>query len=717
MEILRFILLNTDPGLTTVFCLMIGVLLVLAVTGAVKQSDDATAMDVAFLYARRCIMILLCAAGPLLVIGLYAYAYAIYGFDGERATSFMKLWYGEFRKSIADLWWCFLVVLSAPMFLRMIMLRWVRPKISGWLRKFRVQASGDALSDIRIDMDNLKAKDFNPLDYYLKGQMFLGLDDKGEAIYMADELFRKNHAKVIGPSQTGKGVMLGVLLDQAIMKGWGAWFVDQKPDDFIYDIMRESCERHGRPAPLVLDLNGVGPGSYGPFIGGTRRERRERVVKTFGMADNGTNADFFKREERKVLDYLMPLWDGTLGQLAKLLKGKHPEINEQMANWVREKNGSIESNVSEFMQLDTLRATVEESFDVAAALNSGAVVYVRSNINDTIVRKACIALLDEVVQIVLKKRLEHPTYLSLDEVRFIVSQNLADALATILSKNVFASIAYQALTDLLNLPDKTLNAESIKGGIDINTQITLTYRANDYETALWLANMTGIAQKTVTKMEKVEVNKGGAEVWGDERSVGQVEETTVTTNQLLALPARVSALIRPNHLAVIIYTCWITVKEAKGLPPRNPVQPPALPAKPPAATTPAPTTASTSTEEDPFDSNAANSDDPFASLNENPGDDPFAALASATDDPFSSIDSDEINGPSEDPFAGTTGDDEARFIPEPDAPKKPAGKAKLSADQLAAIEAAGLAITSPGSPKPKPAAKADLSSLDDIEGI
>lgn len=157
--------------------------------------------------------------------------------------------------------------------------------------------------------------------------------------------------------------------------------------------------------------------------------------------------------------------------------------------------------------------------------------------------------------------------------RFIVSQNLADALATILSKNVFASIAYQALTDLLNLPDKTLNAESIKGGIDINTQITLTYRANDYETALWLANMTGIAQKTVTKMEKVEVNKGGAEVWGDERSVGQVEETTVTTNQLLALPARVSALIRPNHLAVIIYTCWITVKEAKGLPPRNPVQP------------------------------------------------------------------------------------------------------------------------------------------------
>lgn len=716
MEILRFILLNTNPGLTTVFCVLIGVLLLLAVTGAVKESDDATVMDLAFLYVRRCTMILLCACGPLLVVGLYIYAYAVYGYDGDRATQFMQLWYGEFRKSIEDLWWCFLVVLSAPMFLRMIMLRWVRPKINSWLRKFRVQASGDALSDIRVDMDKLKAKDFNPQDFYREGQMFLGLDDSGEGIYMADELFRKNHSKVIGPSQTGKGIMLGVLLDQAIMKGWGAWFVDQKPDDFIYDIMRESCERHGRPAPLVLDLNGVGPGSYGPFIGGNRRERRERVVKTFGMADNGTNADFFKREERKVLDYLMPLWDGTLGQLAKLVKGNHPEINEQMKSWVKEKNGSIESNVSEFMQLDTLRATVEESFKVEEALRSGAVVYVRSNINDTIVRKACIALLDELVQIALKKPLAHPTYLVLDEIRFIVSQTLADALATVLSKNVFMALTYQALTDLLNLPDKTLNAQSIKGGIDINTQITLTYRANDFETAEWLASLTGKAQKTVTKMEKVEVNKGGAEVWGDERSVGQVEETTVTTNQLLALPARVSALIRPNHLAVIIYTCWINVKEFKGLPPRNAAQPPTPQAiiAPVAATALTPT--SEVAEDDPFASSVAATDDPFASLENHTEDDPFAALASPEDDPFSSIDTNDITGPSDDPFAQTTADDDEQFTPEP-LPQKPAGKAKLTADQLAAIEAAGLAITSPRPPKPKPAAPVDLSSLDDIEGI
>ncbi|RMN12104.1 type IV secretory system conjugative DNA transfer family protein [Pseudomonas syringae group genomosp. 3] len=714
MEILRFILMNTDPGLTTLFSLMIGILLVLAVTGAVKESEDATAMDVALMYARRCIMIILCAAGPLMVVGLYAYAYAVYNFDGDRATAYMLLFYGEFKKSIANLWWCFLVVLAAPMFLRMLMLRWVRPKISGWLRKYRVQASGDALSDIRVEMDRLKQKNFNPREFYLEGQMFVGLDDHGEGIYIADDIWRKNHSKIIGPSQTGKGVFLGVILDQVIWKGWGAWFFDLKPDDYILDIMRESCERYGRPAPLILDLNGIGPGSYGPFIGGSRRDRRERVVKAFGMADNGTNADFFKREERKVLDYLLPLWDGSLGQLAKLLKGKHPEINEQMKNWVREKNGSIESNVSEFMQLDTMRATTDESFNVADAIQSGAVVYVRGSITDTIVRKACIALIDELVQLVLKTPAPVPTYLSLDEVKFIVSQSLADALATILSKNVFASIAYQGLSDLLNLPDKTLNAQAIKGGIDTNTQITLTYRANDFETADWLANNTGKGQLTVTKMEKVDVNKGGAEVWGDERSVGQVEETTVTTNQLLALPPRVCALIRPGNLAVILYTCWIPVKEAKGLPPRKPVAIPTLPAE--STTADAATKSAVAMDDDPFGSNESIEEDPFASLEEPGVVDPFEARPDVEGDPFSSTDSDELAGPPDDAFDQLSNANEHRFVPNTE-PTKPAGKPKLSDEQRKAIEAAGLAITGSRPSKPKPAPKADLSTLDDIEGI
>lgn len=714
MDLLRLILLNTNPGLTAVFSLLIGILLVLSVTGAVRETDETTALEVFLVWLRRAIIILLLVSLPAFILGLYVYSYAIYGYDWGRANQFMDMWFGEFKAAISELWWSLLVVLVMPMFVRAVMLRFIRPALSNWARKFRVKQSGDALSDIRVEIGKIKAKDFDPRSYYKDGYMFLGMDENGQPIYMEDEVFRKNHKKVLGPSQTGKGVLLGVLIDQAIKKGWGVWFVDQKPDDFIYDIMREACELYGREEPTIVDLNGVGPGSYAPFVFGTKRERRERVVKAFGMADTGTNADFFKRNERAVMDYLMPLWDGTLSHLEKLIRGKHPEIDDVKRQWIRANCGGIESNVSEFMQLDTLRATEEESFNVSDALTKGDVVYIRSHMKDTIVRKGCIAMLDELVQVALRKPLPAPVFLVLDECRFVVSDTLADALATVLSKGINMALAYQSVLDLLNLPDQSLNAESIKVGIETNTQVTLSYRANDFDTAEWVSNQTGEAQRTVSKLEKVDVNKGGAEVWGDERSVGQEGENLITTNQLLALPPRVCALIRPNTLSTLLYTSWINIKEVKGIPDRN-AKINLTASKPAAAATTAPAVADIET--DPFAAQATIEDaqeDPFSAMNEPaPQPDPFAEIEAIDDeaDPFAQSsqtevehDFSELEDAEADPFAAPV---------EP----KPAAKAKgeLSAEEQEAIKQAMSGILA--SPANKPKRSVDLSSIDNIEGI
>lgn len=744
MEILRFILLNTNPGLTALFSLLIGVLLVLSVTGAVRETDETTALEVFLVWLRRTIIILLTVSLPMFIAGLYVYSYVVYNHDWPAANQFMNLWFGEFKAAVKDLWWSLLVVLALPMFIRILMLRFVRPALSNWARKFRVKQSGDALSDIRVEVDKIKAKDFDPRTFYLPEKMFLGLDEHGQPIYMDDEVFLKNHKKVIGPSQTGKGVVLGVLLDQAIMKGWGAWFVDQKPDDFICDIMRESCERHGRESPKYLDLNGIGPGAYAPFANGTRRERRERVVKAYAMADSGTAADFYKSNERKVLDFIMPYWDGSLRQLDALLRGKHPEINDAKRNWIRENSGSLDSNTSEFMQLESLLATPEESFNVSDALLGADVVYVRSNMKDTIVRKGCIALLDEVVQVTMRNKLPRPVFIVLDEIKFIVSDTLADALATILSKGMNMALTYQAITDLLNLPDKSLNADSIRGGIDTNTQVTLSYRANDFETAKWVSDQTGLGQKTVTKMEKVDVNKAGAEVWGEERSVGQVEENFITTNQLLSLPPRVSALIRPNTLATLLYTCWIPVKSPQGMPGRNSATTQAPKAAALAAVTPEPI----AIEDDPFalDETATDDADPFAAMNDtDTTEDPFAAaiepetaaesfvstnddgeevdpfehaIANAKDDDFSTI---ELDEQSEDPFAAM-----ATTAPQPatEVKSNKGKKGALSAEEQEKIQQALSGILKSPASKPKESegqnkakTAVDLSSIDNIEGI
>ncbi len=53
----------------------------------------------------------------------------------------------------------------------------------------------------------------------------------------------------------------------------------------------------------------------------------------------------------------------------------------------------------------------------------------------------------------------------IDEARFVISSEVADSLATILSSNASLSIAYQERDDLLNIPDeKPQIAQSIKKG-------------------------------------------------------------------------------------------------------------------------------------------------------------------------------------------------------------------------------------------------------------
>ncbi|MBN3470682.1 TraM recognition domain-containing protein [Pseudomonas savastanoi pv. phaseolicola] len=719
MELLRQILLNTNPGLATVFAFMLGLMIVLSVSGAVRETDERTAFDLSMIFLRRAILIILFVTLPVFMACLYGYAYVEYGYDWYKANRYMALFFGELRAAIGSMWWSLIVVLVLPMFLRALAGRFIRPAISNFLRRFRVKQSADALSDIRIEVGRIKPKDFTPSHYYKDDYFFLGLGEDDEPIYMEDEIFRKNHKKVLGPSQTGKGVLLGVLIDQAIRKGWGVWFIDQKPDDFICDIMRESCARNKRPEPTYVDLNGIGPGSYAPFVFGTRRERSERLVKSFALGDTGTTADYYKQNERKVVHTIMPLWDGTLSHLDQLIKGKHPELSESTRNWIRNNCGSIESNLLEFMQLDTLRATEDESFNVSEALTRGDVVYVRSHMKDSIVRKACIALLDELVQVALRKPLPKPVFLVLDECRFIVSDTLADSLATLLSKGINAALAYQGPKDLLNLPDKSQNAESIKDGMVTNTQVTLSYRANDFETATWVSDQTGVAQMTVNKMEKVEV-RNGAEVWGDERSLGQEPENQISTNVLLALPPRVCALIRPNHLSVVLYTAWIAIEEAKGLPPRD-----SGTANPVNQKTESPMLTTTVIDDDQEDDD----EDPFgitaeAELSET---DPFESQSDFDD--IEPIDDDE------DPFAGSTVsdnvddfseierpiDDDSMEPEKTNATKKPKGK--LSAQEQEAIKNAlsGILASPANKPKQSEAGKAKsidpLSSIDNIEGI
>jgi len=507
--------------------------------------------------------------------------------------------------------------------------------------------------------------------------------------------------------------MLGVLLDQAISKGWGAFFVDKKPDDFIPDIMRESVALNGRGDLLVLDLTGKLPGGYHPFKYGSARERRERVVKALGMRDTGTNADHYKQNAREALDLLMPYWTtGTLSHLKDLVESPPSSLTDRQRQLILMFGGNIKSPLNELIGLGTLEPK-GDGFKVEEAFMSSRVIYIRSDIQDTVVRKAETCLLDEMIQVVRNIRMPNYVLGVIDEARFSMTETLADSLATVLSKKLILTLAYQSVEDPLNLTDKTLNAKSIKNGIETNTQNTLGYRPNDNETAEWLSDLTGETQKTITKMEKVTRNAGGAEEWDGERTVGQQAENLIHTNQLFAMPPRVGVLIRPGIMATLLYTCWVPVKEMKGLSSR--------PADNPAPESPPPTT-----PEAPAVAMVPQSQEPDVELQ---GEDPFA----------DADDQDSLsNSPSAPPPAYTETSSAAPESEETDfdASLYPADSddqesslnsdtPKLSEAQIAAIEAAGAQLTATKS-KAKPKTKAttptqpskpDLSQLNDIEGI
>lgn len=568
-EILRYTLDNIDPYILLIYTGIISIGTFITFSGIVEKKDKS-AFDYAVIHLKKVSFVL---ALLLVVIGIgiiFSVATRTLGLD--LGMEYMGLLWKKIKSFFADwtMWPGLISIMILPSLIKLLHHRWLKPRLSSWVRKWRVKQMNDSISDIRTEMQSLKAKDFDPRKYFKDGYMFMGLNETGEPVYIDDETFKKNHAKVLGPSQTGKGVMQGVLIAQAIKKGWGTWFNDLKPDDFIYSIMVQSCKEYGREPPLVLDLTGFHEGiKYAPFENGTDAERIARVTKALRISDSGGSADYYMANNRKILYKIFPLWDGTLKQLAKILDGKHPGIDDNLALAIREKAENLSTRVMEWCQQPALLPPKGKGFNVKDALLSNRVVYVLGSMSDPFVRAANIALLDEIVQVAKREQLPGHTFIDADECRFIATDLLADSLATLLSKKVSMAIAYQARNDMKNLTDKTLNAESIQNGIETNTQLMISHRAEDEETATWICEKTGTIAKTLTKLESVETNDWGAEEWEGKRMVGQVEDYLINLNQVKALPPRICVIAQPGVLATLCFTCFIPLKEKVNLQPRT----------------------------------------------------------------------------------------------------------------------------------------------------
>lgn len=568
--LLQWLFVNIWPWMTYVWVLVLAILVVFTFSGHVERTGDKSAFHFIIEAARKKLLVawLLCTA----VAGLFVYivAWKYFGEDFDKASEYMNLLYeriGDPVLTFGD--WCGIVfIFLLPYAIQIYHRRFIRPKLSAWFRRFRVSQTSDTMSDIRIEQGKYQPKNFNPTDYYRKGEFFFGMDENNNPIYKTDDYLAKVNIKILGATQTGKGVIQGVLIDQAIMKGWGVWFWDQKPDKFIYSIMKQRCELEGREFHEI-DLNGEGIGDYAPFENGTQREILDRFFNALNLEEDNTTADFYKENAQEVMYYIYPYWDRSLKDLKKLLSGNDSRIPEEKQEWVYKNAGKIRTKLNKLLQLPNLSPEKGKGINVTELIKSGAIVYIRGSTKDKEVRKILKSMLREWSTAVIREQPENHVFSVIDEARFVISSEVADSLATILSSNASLSIAYQERDDLLNIPDeKPLIAQSIKKGAETNTNLTLVYRCND-ETAEWIAKNSGTTAKSLTKLEEVDTDGYGAENWKGRRMIGQLEEYYIPVNTVLAVEERVGIMQTMFELSRVLFTCWVPVEKFYTMPARQ----------------------------------------------------------------------------------------------------------------------------------------------------
>ena len=482
----------------------------------------------------------------------------VMGFSGSRnSNAYTSIFFDELLNSVSNLWVIPALASLVSFSISWITFRVLKPKWSALKRRWRVRQTGEELSDIRAEQNKIKTKNFLPTKHYYPGKFFWGLTTDDLPIYDDFEIWNTRHFRLVGPTQTGKGVELGVVLDQIIRHGNTVFFVDSKPDKHARSIMKAACEKTGRRF-IELDLRPEGKGRYEPFLGGDPRHARKRLAYILGLQDTGTDGDFYKSQERKIIDEIFNKWDRRLYSLRDILSGdKYSSDTTRSLNYI-----------NEWLQIPTFRVDRNKrGFAVDKCFENNAVVYIRGDLDDDVINKACTVLLMEICQEC--KRLyesgvkQQAATLLIDEVAFLINEQLADALATVAGFDMNIGLAYQSEGDLLNLKDKTLNSDAIATRVKVNCKNSMYYMAADAETAKVMAEESGEIFKSVTRSQSVKVGRHLEETWEEKRDIHKVDEHLITANQARMLPERVGVLYRPNTLAEICHTCWIPVEVIK----------------------------------------------------------------------------------------------------------------------------------------------------------
>lgn len=455
----------------------------------------------------------------------------------------------------------FLIAFAIGLCLNIIYSRQIQPWLSNIKYKLRISQTGEQQSDIRVEMQKYKPAEFNPEKYFKKGHFFRGLNVNDKPIYETTETWQNHNQAAIGPTQTGKGVDIGCQLAQSILQNQCVIMIDPKPDKHARAIMKKYAEQAEREF-VEIDLNGnYKSDKYAVFKNGSLREIRARMISVAGLEAGGTDSDFYKNQERMIIDDLIARREKQFRSLDGLLS----ELGR-----METPPGTLYSVMRE---LATLDAIDDSGINIHDIISKNKVLYIRGNTLDNAILNATKLILTDIVQTLFATSKDlggsrnHHVFVVVDEVRFVISSYLANALATMKATNAHMLIAYQAKSDIRNVSDSSVDKEALQNSVDVNTTSKLIYQSTDRETADWASEQTGTIIKKVMDRANVETNKFGGEVFSGETMMTQVEEAMFSPNVFLSFQAKVGARLMKGELPQVIKTHWINIDLDKHTPP------------------------------------------------------------------------------------------------------------------------------------------------------
>jgi TraM recognition site of TraD and TraG len=414
-----------------------------------------------------------------------------------------------------------------------------------WHRATRRASKVEQLNDIRqVFAAGEEVYQYDPRRFFKQSKgLFIGLTDGTlKPRYIPWNDYRSTHMQVLGSTGFGKGVAAAMFLSQSLQAGEAVVVVDPKNDKFAPNVLLNVAKECGAPFYLI-DLRPDQPAQINIFRDCTAADIEEILNTAFDMAEKGDITDFYRLFDRKAAADVCAIATAakrspTMRDLvAATYQSKHVNVEDKKAV-------KFQADLEELAKLEPINAA--EGHDLAQILSQRAVIYVIGSTRKVQTVRAQKMLLLRLLQIMENRDPSNPrpVAMMLDELKYLLSTAVLQALGTVRDKGCHIMLAHQANDDLKDCGG--LDPNAVRGAVIVNTGLKLIYRSSDPQTLEWASDLSGTI---VVKQQSSHMSQ--AMFQSAEGQYRDIERNYITKNEILAMPKQ-TGMLYGSGLATIV---------------------------------------------------------------------------------------------------------------------------------------------------------------------